>query len=117
MYIIMESEGIYVLKDKEEFVSNNKDEWNLSEVFKELQQIRYTHQEAQVKTTSAKARKKTTKPTKKKTKVVMASEETLFHQNKKSVRLSNLIIILSVLILLIIAAFPKDVFSNESSIN
>ena len=42
--------------------------------------------------TSAKARKKTTKPTKKKTKVVMASEETSFHQNKKSVRLSNLII-------------------------
>ena len=106
-----------MLKDKEESITNNKDERNLSEVFKELQQIRYTHQEAQVKTTSAKARKKTTKPTKKKAKVVMASEETLFHQNKKSVRLSNLIIILSVLILIIIAAFPKDVFSKESAIN
>ena len=47
----------------------------------------------------------------------MASEETSFHQNKKSVRLSNLIIILSVLILIIIAAFPKDVFSKESAIN
>ncbi len=101
-----------MLKDKEESI---KDERNLSEVFKELQQIRYTQQEAQVKTTSAKTRKKTTNPTKKKTKVVMASEETSFHQNKKSVRLSNLIIILSVLILIIIAAFPKDVFSKESA--
>lgn len=106
-----------MLKDKEESIVNNKDERNLSEVFKELQQIRYTQQEAQVKNTSAKARKKTTKPTKKKTKVVMASEETSFHQNKKSVRLSNLIIILSVLILIIIAAFPKDVFSKESATN
>ena len=106
-----------MLKDKEESITNNKDERNLSEVFKELQQIRYTQQEAQVKTTSTKPRKKTTKPTKKKTKVVMASEETSFHQNKKSVRLSNLIIILSVLILIIIAAFPKDVFSKESAIN
>lgn len=106
-----------MLKDKEESIVNNKDERNLSEVFKELQQIRYTQQEAQVKNTSAKTRKKTTKPTKKKTKVVMTSEETSFHQNKKSVRLSNLIIILSVLILIIIAAFPKDVFSKESATN
>ena len=106
-----------MLKDKEESIVNNKDERNLSEVFKELQQIRYTQQEAHVKNTSAKTRKKTTKPTKKKTKVVMTSEETSFHQNKKSVRLSNLIIILSVLILIIIAAFPKDVFSKESATN
>lgn len=47
-----------MLKDKEESIVNNKDERNLSEVFKELQQIRYTQQEAQVKNTSAKARKR-----------------------------------------------------------
>lgn len=106
-----------MLKDKEEFMTNNKDERNLSEVFKELQQIRYTQQEAQVKSSNTKTRKKSTKPTKKKTKVVMVSEETSFHQNKKNVRLSNLIIILSILILIIIAAFPKDVFSKEVAEN
>ena len=46
-----------MLKDKEESITNNKDERNLSEVFKELQQIRYTQQEAQVKTTSTKPKK------------------------------------------------------------
>lgn len=37
------------------------------------------------------------------------------YQNKKNVRLSNLIIVLAILVLIIIAVFPKNVFSKEST--
>ena len=41
MYIIRESEGIYVLDDKNNSINQKQDNRNLSDVFKELQQIRY----------------------------------------------------------------------------
>ena len=105
-----------MLDDKNNSINQKQDNRNLSDVFKELQQIRYastTNQAVNAKV-EKQSKQKSSKMHKQK-KVAFVSDNNSFYQNKRSVKLSNLIIVLAVLILIIIAVFPKNVFSTETA--
>ena len=91
-------------------MNNNQNNRNLSDVFRELQETRYS-QSTQVNTTSNINTKKQRKP---KAKVSFIDNNDISFDNKKSIKLSNLIIGLVILVLVIIAVFPMNVFSVES---
>ena len=91
-------------------MNNNQNNRNLSDVFRELQETRYS-QSTQVNTTSNINTKKQRKP---KAKVSFIDNNDISFDNKKSIKLSNLIIVLVILVLVIIAVFPMNVFSVEN---
>ena len=101
-----------MLDDKNNNLNQNSDNRNLSDVFRELQEIRYS-QASQTNSTSKK-RSKSNKQTKSKAKVTFIDNNNIPLENKKSIKLSNLIIVLVVLVLVIIAVFPMNVFSVET---
>ena len=102
-----------MLDDKNSFTNRNQDNRNLSDVFRELQEIRYS-QISQVNTSSTSRTNKQTRP---KARVSFVESNNISFDNKKSVKLSNLIIVLVILVLVIIAVFPMNVFSmnNETA--
>lgn len=102
-----------MLDDKNSFTNKNQDNRNLSDVFRELQEIRYS-QISQVNTSSTSRTNKQTRP---KARVSFVESNNISFDNKKSVKLSNLIIVLVILVLVIIAVFPMNVFSmnNETA--
>ncbi len=102
-----------MLDDKNNSMNKNQDNRNLSDVFRELQEIRYS-QANKVHTTS---KSKTTKQTRPKAKVSFIENNNISFDNKKGVKLSNLIIVFVILVLVIIAIFPLNVFSVETSSN
>ena len=91
-------------------MNNNQNSRNLSDVFRELQETRYS-QATQVHTTSNTKNKKQRKP---KAKVSFIDNNDISFDNKKSIKLSNLIIVLVIFVLVIIAVFPMNVFSVEN---
>ena len=100
-----------MLDDRNNSMNKNQDNRNLSEVFKELQEIRYS-QANQVNTSSnPKTNNKKSKP---KAKVSFIESNNVSFDNKKGIKLSNLLIVLVVLVLVIIAVFPMNVFSVET---
>ena len=109
-----------MLNDKNNSMNNGQDNRNLSDVFKELQEIRYS-QSKQVNTSSkSKSESKISKQSnakkqsKPKAKVSFIENNNVSFDNKKGIKLSNLLIVLVVLILVIIAVFPMNVFSVET---
>ena len=103
-----------MLNDKNNTVnSNNLDNRNLSDVFKELQEIRYS-QANQVNTSSRPKNNTRQKESKRKSKAYNYNINNSSFNNKKSLKLSNLIIVFVVLVLIIIAVFPMNVFSMET---
>ena len=95
--------------------SNNQDNRNLSDVFKELQAMRYS--EPDKTTTSVNSNKKNQNKHKSKAKIAFIDNNNLSFENKKSIKLSNLLIMLVILVLVIIAIFPMNVFSVENDSN
>lgn len=112
-----------MIKDKNDFsIGQKPEERNLSEVFQELQQIRQAQvTQAQAQMQNQKPKKKPKKEESKKEKSniknTFFADTNSMYRNKKNVRLSNLIIVLAVLVLIIIAVFPKNVFSKENVAN
>ncbi len=102
-----------MLDDKNNSMNKNQDNRNLSDVFRELQEIRYS-QTNQANTTS---KSKTNKQARPKAKVSFIENNNVSFDNKKGVKLSNLIIVFVILVLVIIAIFPLNVFSVETSSN
>ena len=100
-----------MLDDRNNSMNKNQDNRNLSEVFKELQEIRYS-QANQVNTSSNP--KTTNKKSKPKAKVSFIETNNVSFDNKKGIKLSNLLIVFVVLVLVIIAIFPMNVFSVET---
>ena len=111
---------------KNNSMNKNQDSRNLSDLFKELQEIRYSSAN-QVNTSSKpKSESKTTKQSsikkhsapkqqsKPKAKVSFIENTDVSFDNKKGVKLSNLLIVFVVLVLVIIAVFPMNVFSVET---
>ena len=99
-----------MLDDKNNTMKNGQDNRNLSDVFKELQEIRYSS--ANQVTTSSKP--KANKQARPKAKVSFIDSNDVSFDNKKGVKLSNLIIVFVILVLVIIAIFPMNVFSVET---
>ena len=89
-------------------MNNNQNSRNLSDVFRELQETRYS-QVVQSNTTSNTKRQK-----KSKAKVSFIDTTNISFDNKKSIKLSNLMIVFVILVLVIIAIFPMNVFSVET---
>ena len=100
-----------MLDDNNNSMNKNQDNRNLSDVFRELQKIRYS-QANQINTTS---KSKTVKQTRPKAKVSFIENNNISFDNKKCVKLSNLIIVFVIFVLVIIAIFPLNVFSVETS--
>ena len=96
---------------KEPSVNNhtpiNQTDRNLSDVFKELQEIRYSQTNQVHHSTSSK--------NKSKSKILFHAENNRFY-TKKTINLSNIVICFIVLLLIIIAIFPKNVFSVETEL-
>ncbi len=106
-----------MLDDKNNSVNNKQDNRNLSDVFKELQEIRYSaaNQTKTSTTSNKKPKAKNKKQAKPRARVsFIESNDTSFDTNK-GVKLSNLIIVFVILVLVIIAVFPMNVFSVETS--
>ena len=115
-----------MLNDKNDSIHKKQTDRNLSDVFKELQEIRYS-QTKQVNTSSksnlvskkakqfnTQKQSTTQKQSKQKAKVSFIENADISFDNKKGVKLSNLLIVLVVLVLVIIAVFPMNVFSVET---
>ena len=85
----------------------NQTDRNLSDVFKELQEIRYSQTNQVHHSTSSK--------NKSKSKILFHAENNRFY-TKKTINLSNIVICFIVLLLIIIAIFPKNVFSVETEL-
>ena len=107
-------------------INKNQDNRNLSDVFKELQEIRYSgtnqvhtssksNSESKIQKQSSTLKqpniKKQSKP---KAKVSFVESTNVSFDNKQGIKLSNLLIVLVVLVLVIIAVFPMNVFSVET---
>lgn len=115
-----------MLDDKNNSMHKNQNDRNLSDVFKELQEIRYS-QANQVNTSSKsnsdlkrqkqfnmQTQSATQRQSKPKAKVSFIESTDVSFDNKKGVKLSNLLIVFVVLVLVIIAVFPMNVFSVET---
>ena len=101
----------------------NNQERNLSDVFKELQQMQYTANMQRKNGTkkngkifkSTKNENEKRNKIKKHKKLAFISHDTNYNINYKGVKLSNLLIICAIIILAIIAFFPKNFSLSESS--
>lgn len=100
-----------MLNNKKDSLDKSQDNRNLSDVFKELQEIRYS----QSNTVNTSSNPKTNKKNKPKAKVSFVENDNISFENKKEIKLPNLLIIFVVLVLVIIAIFPMNVFSVETS--
>ena len=102
-----------MVKNQNNFAHNNDDR-NLSEVFKELQQIRYS-QTSNKKSSIKNKKKKSTQKVKneKESNFAFNMNETL-NDNRKGLKLSNIIVISAIFILAVIALFPNNAFLKES---
>ncbi len=98
-----------MLDEKKNSMNNQQKDRNLSDVFKELQEIRYSQT-----TTSSNANSRIEKQNKPKARVSFIENNNVSFDNKKGIKLSNLLIVLVILILVIIAIFPMNVFSVET---
>ena len=107
-------------------INKNQDNRNLSDVFKELQEIRYSgtnqvhtssksNSESKIqKQSSTQKQPNIKKQSKSKAKVSFVESTNVSFDNKQGIKLSNLLIVLVVLVLVIIAVFPMNVFSVET---
>ena len=107
-------------------INKNQDNRNLSDVFKELQEIRYSgtnqvhtssksNSESKIqKQSSTQKQPNIKKHSKPKAKVSFVESTNVSFDNKQGIKLSNLLIVLVVLVLVIIAVFPMNVFSVET---
>ena len=105
-----------MLDDKNNSTNKKQDNRNLSDVFKELQEIRYS-QSSQINTSSDNVKRtKTSKQSKSKpkAKVSFVYDNNVSFDDKRGIKLSNLIIVFVILVLIIIAVFPMNVFSMET---
>lgn len=103
-----------MVKDQHNFSNPPKETRNLSDVFKELQEARYSQQNQIADSSEL----KTDKNIKHKAKISFVSTHEAFSSNKKSIKFSNIIIITVILLLIFIALFPMNAFSSatESSV-
>ena len=107
-------------------INKNQDNRNLSDVFKELQEIRYSgtnqvhtssksNSESKIQKQSSTQKQPNIKnQSKPKAKVSFVESTNVSFDNKQGIKLSNLLIVLVVLVLVIIAVFPMNVFSVET---
>ena len=105
-----------MLDDKNNLMNNGQDNRNLSDVFRELQEIRYsgTNQTSTPTSSTLKQKSKTNKQTRPKARVSFVDSNDISFDSKKGVKLSNLLIVFVILVLVIIAIFPMNVFSVET---
>ena len=89
---------------------NNK-ERNLSDVFKELQEIRYSQNVVQ---TPKKTKIPKPKKHKKNNDFAFEMDINSVNKTKKSFKLPNILVISAVFVLAVIALFPKNAFLKES---
>ena len=105
-----------MLDDKNNLMNNGQDNRNLSDVFRELQEIRYsgTNQTSTPTSSTPNQKSKTNKQTRPKARVSFVDSNDISFDSKKGVKLSNLLIVFVILVLVIIAIFPMNVFSVET---